>query len=66
MMIEQDSCLQTALQQTEHLREIARRRQRALVDGDLALARTLHADDFQLVTPIGSMLSRLPTGNGSW
>ncbi|KAB8066890.1 DUF4440 domain-containing protein [Janthinobacterium violaceinigrum] len=57
-MIEQDSCRQTALQQTEHLREIERRRLRALVDGDLALARALHAEDFQLVTPIGSMLSR--------
>ena len=42
----------------EQLRDIERGRLRALVDGDTALARTLHAADFQLVTPIGSLLSR--------
>ncbi|MGK5055496.1 hypothetical protein ACQ4WY_00990 [Janthinobacterium sp. LB2P49] len=30
----------------EQLRDIERSRLRALVDGDLAVARSLHADDF--------------------
>lgn len=55
-MEELDPGRQAALQ--EELRDIERSRLRALVDGDLVVARSLHADDFQLVTPIGSMLSR--------
>lgn len=48
----------TADQQMERLRHAERSRVRALVAADVAAARLLHADDFQLITPIGSMLSR--------
>ena len=41
-----------------HLRETERQRLRALVDGDLATAEALHADDYQLITPGGSALSK--------
>lgn len=40
------------------LRETERARLRALVSADVALARQLHAPDFQLITPIGVSLSR--------
>jgi hypothetical protein len=42
----------------DNIREIERSRLRALVAGDIAMARPLHADDFQLITPIGMALSR--------
>ncbi|WFR77242.1 nuclear transport factor 2 family protein [Janthinobacterium rivuli] len=45
-------------QQIELLRQTERSRLRALVAADTNAARILHADDFQLITPIGSMLSR--------
>jgi hypothetical protein len=46
-------------QTEEHnIREIERSRLRALVAGDIVMARPLHADDFQLITPIGAALSR--------
>ncbi len=48
----------TGEQQMEWLRRAERSRVRALVAADVAAARLLHADDFQLITPIGSMLSR--------
>lgn len=44
--------------QAEHLRDIERTRLRALVSGDVSAASLLHADDFQLVTPIGAALSK--------
>lgn len=40
------------------IRETERKRLRALVDGDIALAKLLHAPDFQLITPIGIPLSK--------
>jgi uncharacterized protein DUF4440 len=40
------------------LAETERRRLRALVDADLALADRFHADDFQLITPGGDALSK--------
>ncbi|RCS22835.1 nuclear transport factor 2 family protein [Phyllobacterium salinisoli] len=40
------------------IRELERRRLRALVAADMAAAAPLHADDFQLITPIGMPLSR--------
>ena len=55
-MEEQDPGGQAALQ--EQLRDTERSRLRALVAGDMVMARSLHADDFQLVTPSGSMRSR--------
>lgn len=42
----------------EQLQTLERTRLRALVSGDIETARALHADDFQLITPIGVALSR--------
>lgn len=42
----------------EELREIERSRLHALVDGDMPLARRLHAPQFQLVTPAGRAFTR--------
>jgi hypothetical protein len=41
-----------------YFRELERARLRSLVDGDLSTARTLHASDYQLITPSGRSLSR--------
>ena len=40
-----------------HFRELERARLRSLVEGDLVTARTLHANDYQLITPGGRSLS---------
>jgi hypothetical protein len=42
----------------EELRKIEESRLRALVRGDAAGARELHADDFQLITPFGMTIGR--------
>ncbi|HXA46263.1 MAG TPA: nuclear transport factor 2 family protein [Burkholderiaceae bacterium] len=42
----------------DHIRDIERQRLRALVAADMDAARQLHADDFQLITPIGVALSK--------
>ncbi|RZL63003.1 MAG: nuclear transport factor 2 family protein [Variovorax sp.] len=42
----------------EQLRTTERARLQALVQKDIAPARTLHADDFQLITPVGMPLSK--------
>ena len=42
----------------DRIRDIERARLRALVAADMAAATPLHADDFQLITPIGLALSR--------
>jgi hypothetical protein len=42
----------------EQIREVERSRLRALVAGDVAIASELHASDFQLVTPVGAVLSK--------
>jgi len=42
----------------ESLRHTERIRLRALVDANMTVARPLHADDFQLITPIGVSLSK--------
>jgi hypothetical protein len=39
-------------------RELERRRLRSLVEADLEVARSLHAEDYQLVTPGGATLTR--------
>jgi len=44
--------------EADRIRDTERRRIRALVDGDMDVARQLHAPDFQLITPIGDALSR--------
>ena len=50
----------TGSDQTEEdrIRETERARLRALVEADMATAKPLHAEDFQLITPIGLALSR--------
>jgi hypothetical protein len=48
----------TDASEAETLREIERSRLRALVDADMALARRLHAPQFQLVTPGGRAFTR--------
>ena len=40
------------------LRDTERERLRSLVTGDVARAHELHADDFQLINPLGGVLSR--------
>jgi hypothetical protein len=40
------------------LPDIERRRLRALAEGDTAAAAPLHADDYQLITPNGSALTK--------
>jgi ketosteroid isomerase-like protein len=42
----------------ERLRATERERLRALVSGDVARAAQLHADDFQLINPLGGALSK--------
>jgi uncharacterized protein DUF4440 len=42
----------------DRVRATERDRLRALVDADIAAARQLHADDFQLITPSGDSLSK--------
>ncbi|MBX4867680.1 nuclear transport factor 2 family protein [Rhizobium bangladeshense] len=44
--------------EADNIREIERTRLRALVEADISAAKPLHADDFQLITPIGVALSR--------
>jgi hypothetical protein len=45
-------------QMQDSIREIERQRLRALVTGNLAAADRLHADDFQLITPSGRLLTK--------
>ncbi len=45
-------------QAAQMLPELERRRLRALADGDVDAAAPLHADDYQLITPNGSELTR--------
>jgi hypothetical protein len=40
------------------LRDVERQRLAALVEGDLATAATLHADDYELITPGGRAISK--------
>jgi hypothetical protein len=40
------------------LADVERKRLRALVEADLAVADQLHANDFQLITPSGDSLSK--------
>jgi hypothetical protein len=42
----------------DEIRALERRRLRSLVEADLAVARALHAPDYQLVTPGGATYSR--------
>jgi hypothetical protein len=44
--------------EAELLQAIERERVRALVSGDIVRAGELHTDDFQLITPLGGVLSK--------
>lgn len=44
--------------EVEYIREIERQRLRSLVDADLNTARRLHSEDFQLINPAGSPLTK--------
>lgn len=48
----------SAQDEADQLRAVERERLRSLVDADLEVARRLHADDFQLINPIGGTLSK--------
>jgi hypothetical protein len=48
----------SAQNEANQLRAIERERLRSLVEADLEVARRLHADDFQLVNPLGGTLSK--------
>ena len=47
-----------AQDRADQLRAIERARLRSLVDADVATARRLHADDFELINPRGGTLSK--------
>jgi hypothetical protein len=47
-----------AQSKADKLRAIERERLRSLVDADIATARRLHADDFELIYPRGGILSK--------
>ena len=44
--------------QVERLRQIEKQRLQALVDADVAVARRLIASDFELINPLGTVLTR--------
>jgi Domain of unknown function (DUF4440) len=44
--------------EADRLRDIEHQCLRALVEADMEVARQLHADDFQLITPFGDSLSK--------
>ena len=48
----------TADSEAELLRATERERLRALVSGDIERAGRLHAEDFQLINPLGGVLSK--------
>lgn len=48
----------SAQSEADQLRAIERERLRSLVDADMEVARRLHADDFQLITPTGGAVSK--------
>ena len=45
-------------EQIEEIRQLERDRLRSLVDADVVTARRLHADDFQLINPVGVAISK--------
>lgn len=48
----------TSKVEADLIRNNERMRLRALINGDMVVARQLHAPDFQLITPIGASLSK--------
>ncbi len=53
-----DTSLSTTRFEADELRATESERLRALLNGDMEVARKLHADDFQLVTPLGAVFSK--------
>jgi hypothetical protein len=47
-----------AQNEADQLRAIERERLRSLVEADMEAARRLHAEDFQLINPLGGALSK--------
>jgi hypothetical protein len=47
-----------AQDESDELRSLEQKRTRALVEGNLEIARQLIADDFQLINPMGGTLSK--------
>jgi len=47
-----------AKDRADQLRAIERARLRSLVDADMSIARRLHADDFELINPVGGTMSK--------
>lgn len=48
----------SAQSEVDRLRGVERERLRSLVDADMDIAHRLHADDFQLITPVGGTVSK--------
>ena len=48
----------TDLEQSDRLRDLERIRLQALVRADMVVAGSLHAEDFQLITPLGVALDK--------
>ena len=48
----------SAQDEADQLRAIERARLRSLVEADLPTARRLHADDFELINPVGGTLTK--------
>jgi hypothetical protein len=46
------------VERIEELQRLERERLRSLVSADIATARRLHADDFQLINPLGEAFSK--------
>lgn len=44
--------------EADELRSVERERTRALVEGNMQVAQRLHADDYQLINPMGGVLSK--------
>lgn len=53
-----DTSLSTTRSEADELRATESERLRALLNGDMEVARKLHADNFQLVTPMGAVFSK--------
>ncbi len=44
--------------EAEDIRAVQRERSVALLTGDMQVAESVHADDFQLITPLGAVFSK--------
>ena len=44
--------------EAEDIRAVQRERSAALLTGDMQVAESVHADDFQLITPLGAVFSK--------